>query len=84
MTRWRVSPPVTAQSSSTSRHRYAPDGAWVSTYEWAAAGDGATRMTLHNRGEDRGVMKLFAPVMARAMRSANVKDLERIKAILEA
>ena len=53
------------------------------TYTWADAGDGATRMTLRNRGEPSGFRKVAAPVMARAMRRAMSKDLERLGAILE-
>lgn len=54
------------------------------TYTWAPAGDGATRMTLGNRGAPAGFSKLFAPFMAGAMRRANAKDLARLKSILEA
>lgn len=53
------------------------------TYTWEDAGDGATRMTLRNRGEPSGFRKIAAPVMARAMRRAMTKDLERLGAILE-
>ena len=53
------------------------------TYTWKDAGDGATRMTLRNRGEPSGFQKIAAPVMARAMRRAMTKDLERLSAILE-
>jgi uncharacterized membrane protein len=53
------------------------------TYLWEDAGDGATRMTLRNRGEPAGFGRVAAPVMARAMRHANAKDLARLKAILE-
>ena len=53
------------------------------TYTWADAGEGRTRMTLRNRGEPSGFAKVGAPVMARAMQRANRKDLVRIKAILE-
>ena len=53
------------------------------TYTWEDAGDGATRMTLRNRGEPSGFQKIAAPVMARAMRRAMTKDLERLGAILE-
>jgi uncharacterized protein YndB with AHSA1/START domain len=53
------------------------------TYTWEDAPDGATRMTLQNRGEPSGFRKVAAPVMARAMRRAMTKDLERLSAILE-
>jgi uncharacterized protein YndB with AHSA1/START domain len=53
------------------------------TYTWEDAGEGATRMTLLNRGEAAGFKKLAAPVMAGAMRRAMTKDLERLGAILE-
>ena len=53
------------------------------TYTWEDAGDGATRMTLRNRGAPSGFQKVAAPVMARAMRRAMAKDLERLAAILE-
>ncbi len=53
------------------------------TYAWNDAGDGATRMTVRNRGEPAGFAKLGAPMVAAAMRRANRKDLERLKAILE-
>ena len=53
------------------------------TYTWEDAGAGATRMTLRNRGEPSGFAKVAAPMMARAMRRANQKDLARLKAILE-
>ena len=54
------------------------------TYTWEDAADGATRMTLRNRGEPAGFKALAAPLMARAMRRANGKDLRRLKQILEA
>jgi uncharacterized protein YndB with AHSA1/START domain len=53
------------------------------TYTWEDAGEGATRMTMRNRGEPSGFQKIAAPVMARAMRRAMTKDLERLSAILE-
>jgi hypothetical protein len=40
-------------------------------------------MILRNRGEPTGFSKIAAPVMAKAMRRANRKDLQRIKKILE-
>ena len=53
------------------------------TYAFAYADGGATRMTLRNRGEPAGFAKVAGPVMARAMRRANGQDLRRLKAILE-
>jgi hypothetical protein len=40
-------------------------------------------MTLRNRGAPSGFGKLVAPVMEPAMRRANRKDLQLLKAILE-
>jgi uncharacterized protein YndB with AHSA1/START domain len=53
------------------------------TYTWEDAPDGATRMTLRNRGAPTGFSKLAAPFMATAMRRANRQDLREIKRILE-
>jgi len=53
------------------------------TYTWEDAPSGGTRMTLRNRGEPSGFAGVAAPLMAAAMRRANRKDLERLKAILE-
>ena len=53
------------------------------TYTWADAPGGATRMTLRNRGEPAGFARIGAPMMARAMRRANRKDLEQLKRLLE-
>jgi uncharacterized membrane protein len=54
------------------------------TYTWEETTSGGTRMTLRNRGEPSGFSALAAPMMARAMRRANRKDLSRLKALLEA
>ena len=54
------------------------------TYTWSAATNGATRMTLRNRGEPAGFAKLTAPFMVAAMRRANRKDLAKLRSILEA
>jgi uncharacterized membrane protein len=53
------------------------------TYEWKGA-PGGTLMRLRNRGEPSGFAGVAAPLMARAMRRANQKDLARLKALLEA
>jgi uncharacterized membrane protein len=54
------------------------------TYTWEAVGPASTRMTLRNRGEPKEFSKLMGPLMERAMRRANRKDLERLKQVLEA
>jgi hypothetical protein len=53
------------------------------TYTWEPAANGATRMTLRNRGTPSGFSRLFAPFMATAMRRANRKDLAALKTLLE-
>jgi uncharacterized membrane protein len=53
------------------------------TYTWEATPGGGTRMTLRNRGEPSGFANIAAPMMSRAVRRANRKDLARLKAILE-
>jgi hypothetical protein len=56
----------------------------VTTYEFSDAGPEATRMTLRNSGTAGGFAKIAARGLQRAMRSANEKDLQRLKAVLEA
>ena len=53
------------------------------TYTWSDTATGGTRMTLRNQGEPTGFGQLAAPVMARAMRRANLKDLRTLKSLLE-
>lgn len=53
------------------------------TYSWTDIAGGGTLMTLRNAGEPSGFGNVAAPLMARAMRRANRKDLRRLKAILE-
>jgi len=53
------------------------------TYTWDDAGEGATKMTLRNRGEPAGFAKVGAPVMARMMRRAMDGDLRRLSEILQ-
>ena len=52
-------------------------------YTFAETPDGHTHMTLRNHGEPSGVSKLMAPMIQAAMRSANEKDLAKLKQILE-
>ena len=52
-------------------------------YTFEETRDGHTRMTLRNHGEPAGVSKLMTPMIATAMRSANEKDLAKLKEILE-
>ncbi len=53
------------------------------TYRWYAVDGSATRMELRNRGEPTGFFKLLVPLISRAMKNANRKDLNRLKEILE-
>jgi uncharacterized protein YndB with AHSA1/START domain len=53
------------------------------TYTFAPTSSGGTHMTLRNRGSPTGFGKLAAPLMAAAMRRANLKDLERLKRTME-
>jgi len=45
--------------------------------------DGATRVTLRNRGTPSGFSRLVAPIMGIAMRRATSKDLKALKQVLE-
>ena len=53
------------------------------TYTFASDGESATRMSLRNRGMPTGFSRLISPFMARAVRSANQKDLAALKRLLE-
>ncbi|WNB93782.1 SRPBCC family protein [Bacillus sp. NEB1478] len=53
------------------------------TYTWEAVKDNSTRMTLQNRGVPSGFSKWFSPIMVYMMKSANKKDLKKLKEILE-
>jgi len=54
------------------------------TYEWESPGPDKTLMRLRNRGNPSGFGSLASPFLSRAMKSANAKDLELLKRILEA
>ncbi len=53
------------------------------TYTWADAAGGGTKMRIRNRGEPSGFAAVTASVMTRAVRRANEADLHRLKAFLE-
>ena len=53
------------------------------TYTWEPAGAERCRMTLRNTGAPSGFARVGVPVMVAAMRRANQKDLEALKAELE-
>lgn len=53
------------------------------TYTWADTASGRPRMMLRNRGEPSGFSRVAGPVLVRAMRRANRKDLARLKELLE-
>jgi hypothetical protein len=53
------------------------------SYNWETTLSGGTRMRLRNRGSPHGFSALAAPLIARAVRRANDKDLARLKEILE-
>ena len=53
------------------------------TYTWKDLLDGATHMTLRNRGNPTGFSKLAAPFVAAAIRRSTNKDLRTLKGRLE-
>ena len=57
--------------------------AMETTYTFEDAPNGGTRVELRNRGEPSGFAKVLSPVMTKAMRRENTKDLERLKELLE-
>jgi hypothetical protein len=53
------------------------------TYSWRDEPGGGTRMLLQNLAEPRGLGRVSAALLKRSMRRANVKDLSRLKDVLE-
>jgi hypothetical protein len=53
------------------------------SYRYESLPDGGTRVILRNRGTPRGLSRLGAPFIRRAMRRATGKDLKALKRILE-
>ena len=53
------------------------------SYRYEPLPDGATRVTLRNRGTPSGFSRLVAPFMGIAMRRATSKDLRALKDVLE-
>lgn len=54
------------------------------TYQWESISERETRMILKNKGTTSGFSAILAPFMEMAMKSANQKDLVRLKRLLEA
>lgn len=54
------------------------------TYRYEATDDGRTRMSLRNRGNPSGFMRLVSPFVRMAVRRANTNDLRALKRLLEA
>lgn len=52
-------------------------------YTWQAIDEHHTRMILQNKGIPKGFNKIMSLFMSPMMRRANMKDLKKIKAILE-
>ncbi|HAQ08581.1 MAG TPA: ATPase [Bacillus bacterium] len=53
------------------------------TYTFQSTGQNLTRVTLRNTGSPTGFSKFFSPFMSTMMRRANMKDLKKLKSILE-
>jgi hypothetical protein len=56
--------------------------AMETTYTWSDV-EGGTLMTLRNRGEPEGFMRMMGGLLEASMRRANRADLARLRAVLE-
>ncbi|MCQ6268206.1 SRPBCC family protein [Fictibacillus sp. WQ 8-8] len=52
-------------------------------YTWHAIDQDHTRMTLRNKGNPSGFSRMISPFMSSMMKRANMKDLKKIKDMLE-
>ncbi|WP_062238967.1 SRPBCC family protein [Fictibacillus sp. FJAT-27399] len=52
-------------------------------YTWHAIDQDYTRMTLRNKGIPSGFSRMISPFMSSMMKRANMKDLKKIKDMLE-
>jgi uncharacterized membrane protein len=57
--------------------------AMETTYTFEDAPGGGTRVGLRNRGEPSGFAKVLSSVMSKTIRRENLKDLARLKELLE-
>jgi hypothetical protein len=86
---WKTPKPVTVGSrfafTDTAMVMRTADGPFPmeTTYRFEKIDEGTTQMILRNRGTPSGFSKLLSPFIGAMMRKANIKDLKKIKRILE-